>query len=90
MFCWVTALAASPFTDVDLTANVHQPEVPIDMESGAWLSPGTDAANEVSIPHTGDFHERYLVLVNFRGKIDVLIHPKLWLDEGLAPRLLEI
>ena len=41
----VSTLAASTFTDVSLTANVHQRDVPIDAESGAWLGPGTAAAD---------------------------------------------
>ena len=39
MFFGISTLAASTFTDISLTANVYQREVPIDAESGAWLGP---------------------------------------------------
>ena len=45
MFFGVSTLAASTFTDVSLTANVYQREIPIDAESGAWMGPGTAAAD---------------------------------------------
>ena len=41
----VSTLAASTFTDVSLTANVYQREIPIDAESGAWMGPGTAATD---------------------------------------------
>ena len=39
MLFGVSTLGASTFTDVSLTANVHQREVPVDAASGAWLGP---------------------------------------------------
>ena len=45
MLIGVSVSAASTFTDISLTANVHQRETPIDAESGAWLGPGTAAAD---------------------------------------------
>ena len=45
MLFGISTLGASTFTDVSLTANVHQREVPVDAESGAWLGPGTAAAD---------------------------------------------
>lgn len=45
MFFGVSTLAASTFTDVSLTANVYQREIPVDAESGAWIGPGTAAAD---------------------------------------------
>jgi len=44
-FFGVSALAASTFTDVSLTANVYQRETPIDAESGVWMGPGTAAVD---------------------------------------------
>ena len=41
----ISTLAASTFTDVSLTANVYQREIPIDAESGAWMGPGTAATD---------------------------------------------
>ena len=41
----VSSLAASTFTDVSLTADVYQREVPVDAESGAWLGPGAAAVD---------------------------------------------
>lgn len=45
MLFGVSAAAASIFTDVSLTANVYQREIPVDAESGAWLGPGTAAVD---------------------------------------------
>ena len=41
----ISALAASTFKDVSLTANVHHREIPVDTESGAWWGPGTAAVD---------------------------------------------
>ena len=41
----ISALTASTFKDVSFTANVHQREIPIDTESGAWWGPGTAAVD---------------------------------------------
>ena len=45
MFFGVSVLAASTFNDISLTANVHQREIPVDAESGAWFGPGTAAVD---------------------------------------------
>lgn len=45
IFFGVSALAASTFNDVSLTANVHHREIPVDAESGAWWGPGTATAD---------------------------------------------
>ena len=45
MLFGISTLAASTFTDVSLTANVYQREIPIDAESGAWMGPGTAATD---------------------------------------------
>lgn len=45
MLFGVSTAAASTFTDVSLTANVYQREIPVDAESGAWLGPGTATAD---------------------------------------------
>ncbi len=45
LFFGVSALAASTFKDVSLTANVYQRETPADPESGAWWGPGTAAVD---------------------------------------------
>ena len=45
MFFGVSTLAASTFTDVSLTANVYQREIPADAESGDWWGPGTAATD---------------------------------------------
>ena len=50
----------------------------------------THTAKNVSILHTGDLHEPYPALANLQGKVDFLIHMKLGLGEGLAPRLIEL
>ncbi|RKU33710.1 hypothetical protein C6496_21625 [Candidatus Poribacteria bacterium] len=45
MLFGIPTLAASTFTDVSLTANVYQRDIPIDAASGAWLGPGTAATD---------------------------------------------
>lgn len=45
MLFGISTAAASTFTDVSLTANVYQREIPVDTESGAWLGPGTAAVD---------------------------------------------
>jgi len=45
MLFGIPILAASTFADVSLTANVYQRDLPIDAASGAWLDPGTAAAD---------------------------------------------
>ena len=45
IFFGVSTLAASTFNDISLTANVHQREIPVDTESGAWWGPGTAAVD---------------------------------------------
>lgn len=42
-FCVVPSLCAATFTDVSQAAGVHQREVPIDENSGAWMGPGAVA-----------------------------------------------
>ena len=44
-FCVVSPLVAETFTDVSQAAGVHQRETPIDVNSGAWMGPGTAAVD---------------------------------------------
>lgn len=44
-FCVVPSLFAATFTDVSQAAGVHQREVPIDENSGAWMGPGAAAVD---------------------------------------------
>ena len=50
----------------------------------------THTKKNVSILHTGDLHEPYPALANLRGKVDFLIHMKLGIGDGLAPRLIAL
>lgn len=44
-FCVVSPLLAETFTDVSQAAGVHQREVPVDENSGAWMGPGAAAVD---------------------------------------------
>ena len=44
-FCVVPSLYAATFTDVSQAAGVHQREIPVDVNSGAWMGPGTAAVD---------------------------------------------
>ncbi len=44
-FCVVPSLFASTFTDVSQAAGVHQREIPVDENSGAWMGPGAAAVD---------------------------------------------
>ena len=44
-FCVVSPLLAETFTDVSQAAGVHQREIPVDENSGAWMGPGAAAVD---------------------------------------------
>ncbi|MCG9128102.1 MBL fold metallo-hydrolase [Candidatus Poribacteria bacterium] len=45
---------------------------------------------DISILHTGDLHEPYPALENLRGNVDILVHMKLGLGDGVSHRLVEL
>lgn len=59
-----------------------------DLPTNGYLITHTE--KNVSILHTGDLHEPYPMLENLRDKVDFLIHMKLGLGAGLAPRLVTL
>ena len=44
-FCVAPSLFAATFTDVSQAAGVHQREIPVDENSGAWMGPGAAAVD---------------------------------------------